>query len=76
MCGRTHLFIVNVSEKVPESDTNEKKEAEIHLALVVACHCSILAIDHVGEVISKYGQGSVLSSIVNTSSPHEMRRDH
>ena len=39
------------------------KEAEIRFSLVVACHCSILAIDQVGDVVSKLGIGSPLGDI-------------
>ncbi|GFN78188.1 hypothetical protein PoB_000469400 [Plakobranchus ocellatus] len=32
-------------------DPDDKKAAEIDLSTAVACHCSMMTIDHVGEVI-------------------------
>jgi len=33
------------------------------MALGVACHCAILSIDHMGEIITKHGQGSVIGNM-------------
>ena len=33
------------------------------MAMAVACHRSILAIDHLGEIIKMYGNGSVVGNI-------------
>ena len=35
------------------------KKAELHLAAAIACHSSVTAIDHLGEIITQYGSGSV-----------------
>ncbi|KAK6168647.1 hypothetical protein SNE40_019839 [Patella caerulea] len=39
------------------------KCAEIQMAVSMACHCSISAIDHIGEIVGKYGQGSTLQKM-------------
>jgi hypothetical protein len=39
------------------------KVAELELAAGIACHCSMLAVDHIGEIIMKNGTGSVLGNI-------------
>ncbi len=39
------------------------KEVEVKLSVVIACHCSILAIDHRSEVIKGLGTGSCLKHI-------------
>ena len=33
------------------------------MAMAVASHCSILAIDHLAEIIKMYGNGSVVGNI-------------
>ena len=39
------------------------KITEFELAAGIACHCSMLAVDHTGEIILKNGVGSVLGGI-------------
>jgi hypothetical protein len=34
------------------------KSPDIHLALSMCCHSAISTIDHIGEIVSKYGKGS------------------
>lgn len=41
----------------------ELKRAELELALATCCHCSINAIDHLGEVIRKNAKGSTLENL-------------
>ncbi|GFO22339.1 Zinc finger mym-type protein 1 [Plakobranchus ocellatus] len=43
--------------------SDDVKSAELQLAAAMACHCSISAIDHLGEIIVKYGQGSTIGNI-------------
>lgn len=47
------------TRKMPE----KTKEAEVKLAVAIACHCSIVAIDHLSEVIKGLGEGSCLEHI-------------
>lgn len=34
------------------------KTAELHLAVGIACHSAIQTVDHIGEIITKHGEGS------------------
>ncbi|GFO11546.1 Zinc finger mym-type protein 1 [Plakobranchus ocellatus] len=43
--------------------SDDVKSAKLQLAAAMACHCSISAIDHLGEIIVKYGQGSTIGNI-------------
>ena len=38
---------------------NGVKKSELHLAASIACHSSVQSIDHLGEIISQHGRGSV-----------------
>lgn len=42
---------------------DEVKIAEIELAVTMACHSAVLAIDHLGEVISRNAKGSKLENM-------------
>eukprot|EP00794_Sanderia_malayensis_P010141 gene10141-biopygen8329 len=44
-------------------ETEATKKAEIELAVAVCCHCSVLTIDHFGEIISRNAIGSPLESL-------------
>ena len=39
------------------------KKAEIELAVAVCCHCSVLTIDHLGDIISRNATGSPLENL-------------
>ncbi|KAK3756693.1 hypothetical protein RRG08_013958 [Elysia crispata] len=43
--------------------SDDVKTAELQLAVAMACHCSISAIDHLGDIIVKHGAGSTLGNI-------------
>ena len=52
-------FVLKKSSKIEDNI----KKAEIRLAVSVSCHCSIMSIDHMGEIIKKEGKGSTLGGI-------------
>ncbi|XP_068239267.1 SCAN domain-containing protein 3-like [Palaemon carinicauda] len=43
--------------------TDDLKRAELELALITCCHCSIRTTDHMGEIIKRNGKGSVLEHL-------------
>ena len=43
--------------------SNSVRKTELELAVCISCHTSILAIDHLGEVIIKNGSGSNVGKI-------------
>lgn len=55
----SHMLNVTTKPKL----TEEVKRAELEVALATCCHCSIVAIDHLGEVRRKNGKGSPLENI-------------
>ena len=73
----------------PEAVKCEIKEAEIQIAVGIACHSAILAIDHLGEIMVQHGKGSILGEIqlhrtkcsqllknvVSPSLKHELQHD-
>ena len=46
--------------KIAEEKT---KKLEIELAVAISCHCSTLAVDHLGEFMQKNGKGSALEDL-------------
>lgn len=42
----------------PAKQDNDIKEMELQVALAVTCHTSIMAVDHLNEIMVKYGKGS------------------
>lgn len=68
--------------------STELKTAEIQFAVSVACHCSILAIDHIGEIIQKSCKchlsnlklhrtkcTKIISNVVAKSLSEELKKD-
>ena len=68
--------------------STELKTAEIQFAVSVACHCSILAIDHIGEIIQKSCKchlsnlklhrtkcTKIISNVVAKSLTEELKKD-
>ena len=43
--------------------SDNTKAVEIELSAAVACHCSIMSIDHLGEIITRHGKGSCLENV-------------
>ena len=43
--------------------SDDVKTAELQLAVTMACHCSISAIDHLSDIIVKHGAGITLGNI-------------
>jgi len=58
--GQHNLAVVRRPRNQPDVKT---KKAELQMALGVACHCATLSIDHMGEIITKHGQGSVIGNM-------------
>ena len=42
---------------------NATKVAELKLACTICCHCAVLSVDHIGEVVKECGYGSSLEKI-------------
>ena len=52
--------IVNVIKpKIPDS----VRKAELELAVCICCHTSLLAVDHLGEVMKRHAAGSTIGAI-------------
>ena len=47
----------------PGTTKREVKEAEIEIAVVIACHSAILAVDHLRELMVQHGKGGILGEI-------------
>lgn len=74
------------SKTFAKSSEDQRKIAEIELAVNVACHSAVLSIDHIGELIKRNGGSSVWGSIgihrtkctkliTNVIAPSLIRRD-
>eukprot|EP00795_Rhopilema_esculentum_P009994 gene9994-18621_t len=52
-------------ERRPRPGTTKRdvKEAEIQIAVGIACHSAILAVDHLGELMVQHGKGSALGEM-------------
>ena len=42
---------------------DELKKAEVQMAVGIACHSAIMAVDHLGEILAKHGKGSTNSEL-------------
>ena len=49
--------------KKTSSDPDKLKRAELQLAVGIACHCPVIAVDHLIEIIKGNGVGSTLESL-------------
>jgi hypothetical protein len=47
----------------PRNVNDHIKEMELQLALAITCHTSIMAIDHLGEIMVNHGKGSSLEHL-------------
>lgn len=47
----------------PTSALDDVKRTELELATAICCHCSKVAVDHLGEVIKRNGSASTLAKI-------------
>eukprot|EP00795_Rhopilema_esculentum_P003916 gene3916-15240_t len=47
----------------PGKTKRDVKEAEIQIAVGIACHSAILAVDHLGELMVQHGKGSALGEM-------------
>jgi hypothetical protein len=52
-----------VKKDPPLIMSEEVKKAELELTATIVYHCSILAIDHLGDFFRRHGQGSTLEKI-------------
>jgi len=57
------LNVVRTPRAEKKTVSTEEKTAEIELAVFVACHTSIRAVDHLGEWIRQRGAGSTLGNL-------------
>ena len=51
------------SPRQSQEPENPIKIAEIEISASIACHCSVMTIDHLGEILVRHGSGSSLGSI-------------
>jgi hypothetical protein len=57
--GQTRLNV----RKTPRQDMNKFKAVELQIVVSMACHCVILAVDHLSEIMTTHGHGSTLQYI-------------
>jgi hypothetical protein len=57
--GQTQLNV----RKPPRQDMDKVKAAELKIAVSMACHCAIRAVDHLSEIMTAHGHGSTLQYI-------------
>lgn len=50
------------SFKKTSSDPDKLKRAELQLAVGITCHCPVIAVDHLSEIIKRNGVGSTLEN--------------
>ena len=48
---------------VPAKEDQRLKEMELQLAVGITCHSSIMAVDHLGEIMAQHGKGSKLEKL-------------
>jgi len=54
---------VESTPRQSQEPTNPVKRAEIEISATIACHCSVMTIDHPGEILVRHGSGSCLGSM-------------
>ena len=54
---------MTVNEFFTASTSDEEKKADIELSLAIACHSSIRALDHIGDVMKRHGEKSTLGKL-------------
>ena len=53
-----------ILEKRPKPGTRDEiKKAELQVAVGIACHSAIMAVDHLGEIMVQHGKGSTIGDI-------------
>lgn len=60
--GSANTLDANVI-KTPRQKSAEEKTVDIHLSVAMACHCSIMTIDHLGDIVKRHGKGSILKNL-------------
>ncbi len=80
--SREHQFMIELVPKTSASSMarfvqrtvkmpEKTKEVEVKLAVTITCHCSILAINHLSEVIKGLGTGSCLTHLSSLHQVHQ-----